>query len=91
MFDSLFGKKVVIIGASSGIGLAIAKKTAELGAQVVMSSRSQDKLDQAMELVSGQIEAIATDILNEDSVNALFERVGNFDHLVTLCLNRFVG
>jgi len=82
MFDSLFGKKVVIIGASSGIGLAIAKKTAELGAQVVMSSRSQDKLDQAMELVSGQVEAIATDILNEDSFNALFERVGNFDYLV---------
>ncbi|HEY9845531.1 MAG TPA: SDR family oxidoreductase, partial [Candidatus Caenarcaniphilales bacterium] len=41
-----------------------------------------DKLDRAMELVSGQVEAIATDILNEDSVNALFERVGNFDHLV---------
>ncbi len=82
MFDSLFGKKVVIIGASSGIGLAVAKKTAELGAEVVMSSRSQDKLDRAMELVSGQVEAIATDILNEDSVNALFERVGNFDHLV---------
>jgi len=82
MFDSLFGKKVVIIGASSGLGLAVAQKTAEFVAEVVMSSRSQDKLDQAMELVSGQVEAIATDILNEDSVNALFERVGNFDHLV---------
>jgi NAD(P)-dependent dehydrogenase (short-subunit alcohol dehydrogenase family) len=82
MFDSLSGKKVVIIGASSGIGLAVAKKTAELGASVVMSSRSQDKLDRAMKGIPGQVEAIAADILDENSVNALFERVGNFDHLV---------
>ena len=77
MFQSLSGRKVVIIGASSGIGLAVTKKTAELGASVVMSSRSQDKLNRAMESVSGQVEAIAADILNEASVSALFEQVGN--------------
>jgi NAD(P)-dependent dehydrogenase (short-subunit alcohol dehydrogenase family) len=82
MFDSLSGKKVVIIGASSGIGLAVAKKTAELGASVVMSSRTQDKLNRAIESVTGQVEAIAADILNEASVNELFDRVGKFDHLV---------
>lgn len=82
MFQSLSSKKVVIIGASSGLDLAIAKKTAELGASVVMSIHSQDKLNQATELVSFHIEAIAVDILNEDSVNTLFEQVGNFDHLV---------
>jgi NAD(P)-dependent dehydrogenase (short-subunit alcohol dehydrogenase family) len=82
MFDSLSGKKVVIIGASSGIGLAVAKKTAELGASVVMSSRTQDKLNRAIESVTGQVEAIAADILNEASANELFDRVGKFDHLV---------
>lgn len=82
MVDSLSGKKVVIIGASSGIGLAVAKQTAELGALVVISSRSQDKLDRAKEFIPSPVEAIAADILNEDSVNALFERVGSFDHLV---------
>jgi NAD(P)-dependent dehydrogenase (short-subunit alcohol dehydrogenase family) len=82
MVQLLSGKKVVIIGASSGIGLAVAHKTAELGASVVMSSRSPDKLHQAMATVSGQVEAIAADILNEDSIKALFERVGSFDHLV---------
>jgi len=82
MVDSLSGKKVVIIGASLGIGLAVAKQTAGLGASVVISSRSQDKLDRAKEFIAGQVEAIAADILNEDSVNALFEQVGSFDHLV---------
>ena len=82
MFQDLSNKKVVVIGASSGIGLAVAKKTAELGAHVVMSSRSIDKLNQAMTFVSGRVEAITADILNEASVKALFEQVGNFDHLV---------
>ncbi|QLE40075.1 SDR family oxidoreductase [Nostoc sp. C052] len=82
MVKSLSGKKVVIIGESSGLDLAIAKATAELGASVVISTPSQDKLNQAIEPLSGEIAAIAVDILNEDSVNALFEKVGNFDHLV---------
>ena len=82
MVNSLSGKKVVIVGASSGIGLAVAKQTAELGASVVISSRSQDKLDRAKESIPGQVEAIAADILNEDSINALFEQIGTFDNLV---------
>jgi NAD(P)-dependent dehydrogenase (short-subunit alcohol dehydrogenase family) len=82
MFPELLGKKVVVIGASSGIGFAVAKLSAELGADVVMSSRSPEKLDRAKESISGTLEAIACDILNEDSVNSLFERVRNFDHLV---------
>lgn len=80
MFQSLSGKKVVIVGAGSGIDLAIAQKTAELGASVVLSS-PQDKLNQAMKLVLG-VEAIAVDNLNEDSAHALFAQIGNFDHLV---------
>lgn len=69
MFQSLSGKKVVIIGASSKIDLVVAEKAAELGASVVVSSPSQN-----------------VDILNEDSVNAFFEQVGNFDHLVVTSL-----
>ena len=81
MFQSLSGKKVVIVGAGSGIDLAIAQKTAELGASLVISSL-QSKLDQAIELFSEQVEAIAIDNLNEDSAHALFEQIGSFDHLV---------
>lgn len=82
MFQQLSGKKIVIIGGSSGIGLAVAKRAAELKANVVMSSRSQDKLNIAKQEVSGNVEAIAVDMLNEDSINALFNEVGHFDHLI---------
>jgi len=82
MFQSLSGKKVVIIGINSGVDLAIAKKVTELGASVILSHDSQDKLDEAMESLSGEIEAKTVDILNEDSVNTFFEQIGNFDHLI---------
>lgn len=82
MSQLLSGKKVVIIGASSGIDLAIATKTSQLGASVVISGPSQEKLHQLKDLVSFEVEAIAVDILDEASVDALFEKIGNFDHLV---------
>ncbi len=44
MLQQLSGKKVVVIGASSGIGLAVCQQVVELGADVVMSSRSQDNI-----------------------------------------------
>ncbi len=82
MFESLSGKKVVIIGINSGVDLAVAQKIAELGASVVLSHSSQDKLNEAMESLSGEIETKTVDISNEDSVNTFFEKIGNFDHLV---------
>jgi len=82
MLQQLSGKKVVVIGASSGIGLAVCQQVVELGADVVMSSRSQDKLDAAKKKISGHTEAITADMLNENSINALFNKLGRFDHLV---------
>ena len=82
MFEALSGQKVVIMGMSSGVDLAIAKKTAELGANVVLTHASNEQLNAAMKSLSGLIEPKTVDILQEDSVQAFFEEVGNFDHLV---------
>ena len=81
-YSSLRGKKVVIVGASSGIGLALARACAALEANVVMSSRSLDKLAEAQKSVVGKTEIIEVDMLNENSARQLFERVGKFDHLI---------
>jgi NAD(P)-dependent dehydrogenase (short-subunit alcohol dehydrogenase family) len=86
MFQSLSGKKVVIIGISSGVDLAITQKMVEVGAKVILSHSSQEKLDEAMALISGEIEGKTVDVLNEDSVNAFFEQIGNFDHLVVTAM-----
>ena len=82
MFQSLSGKKVVIVGINSGLDLAVAKLAAELGASAVLSHSSQDQLNAAMESLSGDIHAKTVDLFNEDSVNTFFEEIGSFDHLV---------
>ena len=41
-------KKVMVIGGSSGMGLAIAKATAAVGAKVVITGRSAHKLEDAL-------------------------------------------
>ncbi len=82
MSNLLSGKKVVIIGASSGIGLAVAKMAAKSDASVVISSRTQDKLNRVANSIEGNVKAIAANILDENSVDALFKQVGRFDHLV---------
>jgi NAD(P)-dependent dehydrogenase (short-subunit alcohol dehydrogenase family) len=79
----LQGKKVVIIGGSSGIGLATAKAAAAEGAEVVIASRSEEKLRKATAEIKGKVESIPVNTLEESSVKALFERVGALDHLAT--------
>lgn len=78
---SLSEAKVVVVGGSSGIGKAVARQAAEAGAQVVVGSRSEEKLV----LTGKEIEGITTgvvDVTDEDSVRAFFETVGALDHLV---------
>jgi len=79
---SLEGKKTVVIGASSGMGLATAKAIAECGAKVFLVGRSLASLNRAAEAVGYDAQAIPADIADEDAIAALFEEVGTFDHLV---------
>lgn len=75
-------QKVVILGASSGIGLAVAQASAQLGAQVVICSRSREKLEQAKQLISGQVEIMPFDMTDQQAVQAAFNQIESLDHLV---------
>jgi NAD(P)-dependent dehydrogenase (short-subunit alcohol dehydrogenase family) len=78
----LNGQKVVIIGGSSGIGLATARSAVESGAHVVIASRSQEKIEQAVLEIGGTVESHVLDVTNEEDVKNFFQKVGAFDHLV---------
>jgi NAD(P)-dependent dehydrogenase (short-subunit alcohol dehydrogenase family) len=75
-------ESVVIIGGSSGMGLAIAKEAADAGAAVIIAGRSQGKLDEASRVIAGDVASYIVDLSQEGSVMKLFQSIGSFDHLV---------
>jgi len=75
-------ESAVIIGGSSGMGLAIAKEAADAGAAVIIAGRSQNKLDDARRAISGDVITHIVDLSDEGSVKKLFGSIGSFDHLV---------
>ncbi|MHA2939682.1 SDR family oxidoreductase [Vibrio sp. RC27] len=76
------GKHVVIVGGSSGIGLALAKQVVDLGGKVTIASRSEEKLQLAAESIGSSISTHVLDASNETEVIAFFNKVADIDHLV---------
>jgi NAD(P)-dependent dehydrogenase (short-subunit alcohol dehydrogenase family) len=79
---ALTDQRVVIIGGSSGMGLATARVAAEAGAAVTIALGNQKRLDAALAGLPGKTDAAAVDTRNETDIAALFARVGELDHLV---------
>jgi NAD(P)-dependent dehydrogenase (short-subunit alcohol dehydrogenase family) len=77
---SLAGKKVVVVGGSSGIGLSAAESAKREGAEVVVASRNAERLKAAADKIGAT--AIAADVTSDDSVAALFRATGPVDHVV---------
>lgn len=76
--------KLLIAGGSSGMGLALARLSLDLGAQVVLVGRDEAKLARAGTMLGGRgrLELLTADITCEDAVAKLFETVGDLDHIV---------
>jgi len=71
--------RVVIMGGTSGIGLATAEALAADGAKVTVTGRDPERLAAAREI---PVTAEQLDGTSEDEVAAFFDRVGVIDHLV---------
>ncbi|MCP2169129.1 SDR family oxidoreductase [Goodfellowiella coeruleoviolacea] len=79
---SLADQRVVIIGGSSGMGLATAHAAAAAGASVTIASSTRQRLDAALAELPDTCDGFVTDARDEADVAALFDRVGTLDHLV---------
>jgi len=80
--ENLNGKKVVVLGGSSGIGLATAKATADQGAEVIIVSSNQQRIDKALADLPANSKGLAVDLTDEEQISKLFTGIGQFDHLV---------
>jgi NAD(P)-dependent dehydrogenase (short-subunit alcohol dehydrogenase family) len=76
----LKGKKVVVVGGSSGIGLSTAELAKVEGAEVIVASRNADRLNAAAAKLG--VTAIPADVTSDESVAGLFRTCGPVDHVV---------
>jgi NAD(P)-dependent dehydrogenase (short-subunit alcohol dehydrogenase family) len=82
MSDRLKGARVLVLGGSSGIGLATAAAAAADGAFVTIASRSQAKLDAALTRLAGNTRAVVLDTSDEAAVERFFTDEAPWDHVV---------
>jgi NAD(P)-dependent dehydrogenase (short-subunit alcohol dehydrogenase family) len=78
----LEGKRVVVIGGTSGIGFAVAEAAIGDGASVVVGSSQQANVDGAVAKLGQAASGRAVNVRDEADVGAFFSEVGAFDHLV---------
>ncbi|MBV8252679.1 MAG: SDR family oxidoreductase [Chitinophaga sp.] len=81
MSGNFEGKKVIVAGGSTGVGLAAARQLHHAKAQVTITGRSKEKLAQAADSVPG-IKTVAVDSSDRAALDQFFQEQGPIDHLV---------
>lgn len=78
------GKRYWLVGASEGLGAALAQRISAAGAEVVVSARNEARLDEVAAALPGRARAVPVDVRDDASVAAAARAVGEIDGLVWL-------
>lgn len=96
--DTLSNKSILVTGGGSGLGLAMAKRFAELGARVAICGRTEEKLARAAQEIAAtgaQVLTHVVDVRDYDKVSAMIHRVvrefGSMDGLVNNAAGNFLA
>lgn len=73
-----------LVGASDGLGAALAHKLSRAGAEVIVSARSEDKLAALVAGLPGRASYQVVDVADNDSVKQAAETIGDVDGIVYL-------
>lgn len=79
---TLNDKRIVILGGTSGIGLAVAQAAAAEGARLVVASSDRARVAQALTALPPGAEGRPLDLRDGAAVEGFFGEIGPFDHLV---------
>jgi NAD(P)-dependent dehydrogenase (short-subunit alcohol dehydrogenase family) len=82
---SLDGRKVIVFGGSSGIGLGVAKAALDKGAEVFIVGRTSSKLKSAGRALgqNARLRTLVADMTKEAEIARAVEQAGPIDHFVT--------
>lgn len=78
------GKTYWIVGASEGLGRAVAAALAKYGVKLILSARSEDRLSALAEQVPSKARILPMDVTDQNSVEAAAAEAGPVDGLVYL-------
>lgn len=78
------GKRYWLVGASEGLGRALALKLSTAGAEVILSARSAERLAALAAELPGRAQVVAMDVADRDSVEQAAQEVGEIDGMVFL-------
>jgi len=76
------GRKAIVLGGTSGIGLETARQLVEGGAEVVVASRSDANREKASRTLGPKAAIREVDVLDREALAALFQEQAPFDILV---------
>jgi NAD(P)-dependent dehydrogenase (short-subunit alcohol dehydrogenase family) len=98
--DTLKGKSIIITGGGSGLGLAMAKGFASVGANIGICGRTESKLEKAAEAIrkvgnEAEVRIYSCDVRDYDQVAAMFEyfdaEFGSISGLVNNAAGNFLS
>ena len=76
------GRRAIVLGGTSGIGLATVRQLADAGAEVIAGSRSEANAEAAANTLGAGVSLRQVDVLDRDGLGALFADLAPFDILV---------
>ena len=96
MFESglLKGKSIIITGGGTGLGKSMATRFAELGADLVITSRRQNVIDETAEALrqyGGKVLTVACDVRDPDQVQNMVDHTVNEFGKIDILLNNAAG
>ena len=78
------GKRYWLVGASEGLGREVALKMSRAGAELIVSARSEERLQELVAELPGRATYVPIDIADRASVEAAAKEVGRIDGVVFL-------
>lgn len=74
--------KTIIIGGTSGIGLATAKKFSTEGFEVIIGGRDPKKLTEALNVLGNSVQGFVVDASSAEQLRTFYRKIDRFDNLI---------
>lgn len=76
------GKRYWLVGASEGLGAALAHRLSREGVSLVLSARSEDKLSDLAGALPGPVEIAPLDVTDAEALDEVAQRIGDLDGVI---------